>query len=262
MDPGMDVIADASQDSDKISQDANPDTVSDNLFTMTTKERNMDTGVNGAVITANDDVTLGDGVSIAVAATDPAITDFYLGDCVADNGEDATIPGATANDPATPNPDYKFLKIVTGGCMEDLGGLSTDITASMTGKELIFKQFAFADASQAALTLNFQVICNIILGTAPTDAECLQRKTDEEAASSSTLTGEAGRRRRATRRAAAEYSETTKYQVTAGSKIAEVSDNGIVVAHSGSGKASDENAESGTVSAAVAIMAGTAVMLL
>merc|ERR1712176_87720 len=260
MDPGMDVIADASQDSDKISQDANPDTVSDNLFTMTTKERNMDTGVNGAVITANDDVTLGDGVSIAVAATDPAITDFYLGDCVADNGEDATIPGATANDPATPNLDYKSLQIVTGGCMEDLGGLSTDITASMTGKELIFKQFAFADASQAALTLDFQVICNIILGTAPTNAECLTRKTDEGITSS--LTGDAGRRRRATRRAAAEYSETTKYQVTAGSKIAEVSDNGIVVAHSGSGKASGEDAESGAVSAAVAIMAGTAVMLL
>ena len=51
------------------------------------------------------------------------------------------------------------------------------------------------------------------------------------------------------------------YGVTAGEKIAEVK-NGIVVAHSGSGKASDGDAESGAVSAAVAIMAGTAVMLL
>jgi hypothetical protein len=253
MDPGMSVIADASQDSDKISQDANPDAVSDSLFTMETKERNMDTGATGAVITSSDDVTLGDGVRIAVTATDAAITDFYLGDCVADNGEDQFQADGT-----TPNVDYRSLQIVTGGCMESLGSLENEIEASMTGKELIFKQFAFADESQAALTLTFQVTCDIILGEAPTDADCLQRKTDGD----SSLTDKAGRRRRATRRAAAEYSETTKYQVTAGSKIAEVSDNGIVVAHSGSGKASDEDAESGAVSAAVAIMAGTAVMLL
>merc|ERR1719204_928760 len=211
---------------------------------------------NGDEITADDDVTLGDLITIAVEATDNAITDFYLGDCVAENGDQFQADGTT------PNADYRSLQIVTGGCMEDLGSLASDINAStgMTGKALIFQQFAFADASQAALTLNFQVTCDIILGTAPTDAECLTRKTDEGITSS--LTGDAGRRRRATRRAAAEYSETTKYQVTAGSKIAEVSDNGIVVAHSGSGKASDENAESGAVSAAVAIMAGTAVMLL
>ena len=143
-------------------QDANPDTVSEGLFTMATNEINMDTGVTGAVITANDDVTLGDGVIIAVAATDTAITDFYLGDCVADNGEDATIPGATTNDPATPNPDYKFLQIVTGGCMEDLGSLSTDINAStgMTGKALIFQQFAFADASQGKIKLSTKIVEN------------------------------------------------------------------------------------------------------
>ena len=58
----------------------------------------------------------------------------------------------------------------------------------------------------AALTLTFQVTCDIILGTAPTGAECLQRKNDGDIS----LTGDAGRRRRATRRAAAEYSETTR----------------------------------------------------
>jgi hypothetical protein len=200
MDAGMSVIADASQDSDKISQDANPDAVSDSLFTMETKERNMDTGATGAVITSSDDVTLGDGVRIAVTATDAAITDFYLGDCVADNGE-----AQFQADGTTPNADYRSLQIVTGGCMESLGSLENEIEASMTGKELIFKQFAFADESQAALTLTFQVTCDIILGQAPTDADCLQRKTDGD----SSLTDKAGRRRRATRRAAAEYSETT-----------------------------------------------------
>ena len=94
---------------------------------------------SGVEITADDDVTLGDEVTIAVTATDTAITDFYLGDCVADNGED----------PA--DADYRSLQIVTGGCLEDLGALSTDIGASMNGKDLIFKQFAFADESQGKI---------------------------------------------------------------------------------------------------------------
>merc|ERR1719204_2827843 len=149
---------------------------------------------NGDEITADDDVTLGDLITIAVEATDNAITDFYLGDCVAENGDQFQADGTT------PNADYRSLQIVTGGCMEDLGTLSTDFNASTgtTGKSLIFQQFAFADASQAALTLNFQVTCDIILGTAPTDDECAQTRDDGDIS----LTGDAGRRRRATRRAA------------------------------------------------------------
>ena len=103
---------------------------------------------NGGAITANDDVTLGDEITIAVEATDTAITDFYLGDCLADNGE-----APFQADGTTPNGDYRSLQIVTGGCMEDLGTLSTDISASMTGDKLIFKQFAFADASQGKIKL-------------------------------------------------------------------------------------------------------------
>ena len=102
---------------------------------------------NGGAITANDDVTLGDEITIAVEATDTAITDFYLGDCVAENGNQFQADGTT------PNANYRSLKIVTGGCMEDLGTLSTDIGATMPGKELIFKQFAFADASQGKIKL-------------------------------------------------------------------------------------------------------------
>ena len=94
---------------------------------------------NGDPITANDDVTLGDKVTIAVGTTDTAITDFYLGDCFASNGLDTT------------NADYKSLQIVTGGCMESLGSLANDIEAEMSGKALTFKQFAFADASQGKI---------------------------------------------------------------------------------------------------------------
>ena len=102
---------------------------------------------NGDEITANDDVTLGDVITIAVEATDTAITDFYLGDCVAENGDQFQADGTT------PTANYRSLQIVTGGCMEDLGTLSTDIDASMTVDKLIFKQFAFADASQGKIKL-------------------------------------------------------------------------------------------------------------
>jgi len=101
---------------------------------------------NGGAITSNDDVTLGDEITIAVNAEDTAITDFYLGDCVADNGE-----AQFQADGTTPNADYRSLQIVTGGCMESLGSLENEIEASMTGKELIFKQFAFADESQGKI---------------------------------------------------------------------------------------------------------------
>ena len=80
---------------------------------------------------------MGDAVSISVAATDSAITDFYLYDCTATNGK------------AVGDTNYKSLALVRSGCMSDLGTLDADIDASMSGKALTFNQFAFADASQS-----------------------------------------------------------------------------------------------------------------
>merc|ERR1712176_1319924 len=82
MDPGMSVVADASADTDKIKQDAAPNTVSDDLFVMTTKK----TDENGTPITSSTSVTLGEKVWIGVTSTDAALgTNFYLSDCTASN---------------------------------------------------------------------------------------------------------------------------------------------------------------------------------
>ena len=85
---------------------------------------------------------LGEFVHIEVTTTDDiAITEFYLGDCTASNGLSGT--------------DLKSLKLVTDGCMEYLGSnLDTDIAATMTGTELRFKQFAFADESKGKIAYN------------------------------------------------------------------------------------------------------------
>ena len=53
-----------------------------------------------------------------------------------------------------------------------------------------------------------------------------------------------------------------EYKVSAGNKIAEISENGIVVGHLGAGKTTGTDAQSGAVSAVAAIAAGAAVMLL
>ena len=116
---------------------------------MTTKK----TDANGADITSSTRVTLGETVWIGVTSTDAALgTNFYLSDCTATNGEAETIPGPNAGDPATTNPDYKYLQLVDGGCMSKLAGtLSTDIGAVMSGQSLVFNQFAFADSSQSKI---------------------------------------------------------------------------------------------------------------
>ena len=82
---------------------------------------------------------LGDFVHIEVTTTDDiAITEFYLGDCTASNGLSGT--------------DLKSLKLVTDGCMEYLGDtLNDNIAATMSGTELRFKQFAFADDSEGKI---------------------------------------------------------------------------------------------------------------
>jgi hypothetical protein len=256
MDPGMTVLADAVQESDKIAQDDNVAAVSDDLFSMASKIASDDSAIDN---TSN--VVLGTTVKIEVKSTDPAVggDDFYLSDCMASNGLAST------------DSNYKTETLVTGGCMNDLGALDDDISASIAdilaadgttvlGTTLQFNQFAFADQSQEALTLLFKVTCDIVLGDAPTAQDCANRKDGLNGVQQvPDLSGAVGRRRRATD---SSHVQTTEYKVTAGTKIAEVSDNGIVVAHSGSGKATDDDAESGAVSAAVAIMAGTAVMLL
>ena len=151
---------------------------------------------------------------------------------------------------------------------------SFDFKSSDLG-QVTYTKKGYNKINSEALTLGFKVTCDIVLGDAPTSTECGNRKATDDALANPilNLNGDAGRRRRATEAA---YTQTTSkfdhkrqvlirifqdYKVTAGTKIAEVSDSGIVVAHSGSGKATDD-AESGAVSAAVAIMAGTAVMLL
>ena len=104
---------------------------------------------NGVDITSLTPVTLGEKVWIGVTSTDAALgTNFYLSDCTATNGEDATIPGATANDPAVDNPDYKKLQLVDGGCIRDV---LTEIAPAMSGQSLVFNQFAFADSSQSKI---------------------------------------------------------------------------------------------------------------
>merc|ERR1712046_282457 len=103
------------------------------------------------------------------------------------------------------------------------------------------------------LTLTFEVTCDIVLGTKPDDTTCEGRRVGGEK-----LTGVAGRRRRNTV-STTEYTQSTEYSVTTGNRIAESHD-GIVVAHSE--KSNDESLDNGAVSAAVAVMAGTAVMLL
>merc|ERR1712168_1008993 len=151
MDPSMTIVADAAQASDKITQDANPNDVSEDLFSLATSS-------GGSAVTSSSTVTLGDAVSISVTATDSAITDFYLYDCTATNGKTGS--------------DLKSLALVRKGCMVDLDGLASDISATMTGKVLSFNQFAFADASQTELTLDFDVTCSIMLGTAPDNTAC------------------------------------------------------------------------------------------
>lgn len=228
MDPSMTIVADAAQASDKITQDANPNDVSQDLFTLATTS-------GGNAVTSSSTVTLGDAVSISVTASDSAITDFYLYDCTASNGKTGT--------------DLKQLPLVKQGCMADLGVLATDISATMSGKVLNFNQFAFADSSQTSLALDFDVTCSIMLGSAPNNAACA-------ALNDASLTGVAGRRRRSTE-GSAQYEETTEYNVEMGNKIADVH-SGIVVAHRGEGK----TGTSGAVTNAVALIAGTAVMLL
>ena len=117
---------------------------------MTTKK----TDANGADITSSTRVTLGETVWIGVTSTDPALgTNFYLSDCTATNGEAETIPGPNAGDPATTNPDYKYLQLVDGGCMSKLTptSLLTEIDPVMSGQSLVYKQFAFADSSQSKI---------------------------------------------------------------------------------------------------------------
>ena len=117
---------------------------------MTTKE----TDANGDDITSSTSVTLGEKVWIGVTTTDAALgTNFYLSDCTATNGEDATIPGANAGDPATTNPDYKYLQLVDGGCMSKLTptSLLTEIDPVMSGQSLVYNHFAFADSSQSTI---------------------------------------------------------------------------------------------------------------
>ena len=118
----------------RISQDSSLDAVSQTLFTMTS---NTDaSGGAGTAISSTDSITLGTTVYITVKTTDPAsgITDFYLGDCTASDGA------------ATP----KTLKLVTDGCMEDLGNpsLLAEIAPQSSGQVLQFNQFAFADAAE------------------------------------------------------------------------------------------------------------------
>ena len=87
-------------------------------------------GDSGTAISSTDSITLGTRVYITVETTDQAsgITDFYLGDCTASDGAANT------------------LKLVTDGCMEDLGNptLLADIAPQSSGQVLQFDQFAFA----------------------------------------------------------------------------------------------------------------------
>ena len=78
---------------------------------------------------------LGDFVHISVTTNDVGIkNNYYLGDCTASDG------------------DSKTLKLVTDGCMEYLGdALNDNIAATMSGTELRFKQFAFADDSEGKI---------------------------------------------------------------------------------------------------------------
>ena len=87
-------------------------------------------GDSGTLISPTDSITLGTRVYITVETTDQAsgITDFYLGDCTASDGAGNS------------------LKLVTDGCMEDLGNptLLADIAPQSSGQVLQFDQFAFA----------------------------------------------------------------------------------------------------------------------
>ena len=98
---------------------------------------------DGTKITSETDVILGETVKIEVSSTDDAIAwnGFFLSDCTASNGV------------AEGDSKYKSMKLVTDGCMNDLGNLATAISASTSqvtdeGSILQFNQFAFADESQ------------------------------------------------------------------------------------------------------------------
>jgi len=268
MDPGMSVVADAASATDKVKQDDAPSDVSKDLFEMTTKKTDKD----GAEITSASSVTLGEQVWIGVTSTDAALgTNFYLSDCLATNGIEDTDDDA-----------YKSLKLVKGGCMTALStALTADISPAMDGQSLVFNQFAFADSTQSALSLAFKVTCDIVLGTAPTDAQCATRLAGTKAIPPSLvkppgggpavsrpavsaipadteLNGIAGRKRRS----GSEYQESTEYTVTAGNKISDAHGD-IVVAHSGESKTDiQDSGATTTVTTAAALMAGTAIMLL
>ena len=98
---------------------------------------------DGTTITSSTNVILGETVKIEVSSTDDAIAwnGFFLSDCTASNG---LAEGDT---------DYKSLKLVTNGCMNDLDNLGSAISASTSqvtneGSILQFNQFAFADESE------------------------------------------------------------------------------------------------------------------
>ena len=135
----------------------------------------------GEEVNSEDQVSVGDYMRITVTTTDPAITDYFLADCTASDG----------NEP----PDVpKSQKLIEDGCMVALNPLWNLQTASPNpGHFIDYRQFGFLDDSENTLVLRFKLTCNIRLGTAPTDADCQPAK--------------AGRKRRQTEQT--EFTQTT-----------------------------------------------------
>jgi len=185
----------------------------------------------GNTIDAGDTIAVGTRIDCGATTTDPiAITGFYLADCIAENA-----PGTTPRDP---------LVLIKDGCLQDLGDLEPSIDPKSPNPfrhDLFFNQFGFVNTTDP-LTLSFTLTCGIKLGTAPTDAECLAN----------------GRRRREIQEI--EVFETAEYSINLGENTNADTYDDIVVAHSVDGKSGD--AQSDAVTNALALLTGTAIMLL
>jgi len=240
--PNAIIVVDGSNQGEKI-EIKEVDDIEQGLFGLSVYD-----DTTGQTITSGTAVSVGDEMRISVTASDTAILDFYLSECTATNGKD---PSAS---------DYKSLKLIEDdGCMVDHSAIwpSNAPASPNPGQYIDYRQFGFASISGTELTLEFVLTCTIRLGTAPTNTECATRKS-----TNSDLSGLAGRKRRQTDET--EFTQTTEYTIKLNENTLSDTHGDIVVAHDGQGKGSEggQGDTSDAVTNAVALIAGTAIMLL
>lgn len=242
MDPGADIVVDDNSPGKVVDPNADVQDIGTNVFDLTVFDES-----NGKVIKPGDKVSVGDAMKISVSAKDAAITEYFLVMCTATNKKPSEAPD-------------KSLELIKAGCMVDLGlPLQPEIDAKSPnpGDYISFNQFGFMNPS-AETKLTFVLTCNIKLGIAPTDADCSPLK--------------AGRKRRQTTDEEIEFTQTTEYTIELNDTMALDTYGDIVVAHVGEEKLDDksgndgqtgqEGGKSDAITNTVALMAGTAIMLL